>query len=200
MKPKQKAYAPLGLGTTMYGWMGMSPCEFAGRMKLASVRFQTLKKNLKFDAIAYSGSSGCAIAFSLATKHKIPLIYVRKNGEKAHSHSTVECNDKDAIVKKYLIVDDFVDTGRTIDWIMHSIEKQARAKGAYPATAVGVLCFDQYMDKDRQLYLSEGEIMGYSIEPQLSAKQQSTIDAFNDDLDKLKAMVVDWSGSLTPTK
>ena len=177
MSKQKQTYAPLGKHTTMYGWMGMSSSEFAHRMKLAGKRFAVLKKELKFDAIAFSGSSGCAIAFTLAAKHKIPLIYVRKNGEKAHSNSTVECNHKHLVVKKYLIVDDFVDSGRTIEWIVHSIDKHAKAKGAYPAEACGVLCFDPYMDKDRELSIHDG-IMSYTVEPPLSAERQAAVNKF----------------------
>ena len=137
---KKKTCNPLGYHTPVYGWMGMSPSEFAYRMKLANVRFRALKKEHKFDAIAFSGSSGCAIAFNLASRNKIPLIYVRKDGEKSHSSSLVECNDKRVIVKKYLIVDDLVDSGTTVAHIISSIELHAEQNDSYPAIPCGVLC------------------------------------------------------------
>jgi orotate phosphoribosyltransferase len=150
-KPAQQKYTPIGHTQSGYGWQGTSPAEFAERMKLASARFVQLKKELKFDAIAFCGSSGCAVAFGLAVKHKIPLIYVRKRGEKSHSYSKVECNDTHVQVKKYLIVDDFVNTGATLDYIVSTIARFAKKNNAYPAQQVGVLCYDSYLDCDRTI-------------------------------------------------
>jgi phosphoribosylpyrophosphate synthetase len=145
---REKSYKPIGRDSATYGWTGSSPTEFAERMELASARFVKLKEELDIDAIAFCGSSGCAIAFNLAAKHKIPLMYVRKKDEKSHSTSRVECNDKKVEVKKYLIVDDFVDRGRTVDYITENITKYAKQAGAYPAESVGVLCFDRYVSSD----------------------------------------------------
>lgn len=148
---RQKTYEPIGAGGAMYGWTGMDPSEFAERMKKASVRFRALKKEHRFDAIAFCGSSGCAIAFYLAAKHRIPLMYVRKANEKCHSDSKVECNDKHVQVKKYLIVDDFPDTGATVNHIIDSIRTYANKACAYPAKPIGVLCFDTYVDRDQRM-------------------------------------------------
>lgn len=156
-KPEQQKYTPIGHTQSGYGWTGMAPAEFAVRMKLASTCFVRLKKELKFDAIAFSGSSGSAVAFSLAAKHKIPLIYVRKRNEKSHSYSQVECNVKDLQIKTYLIVDDFVDSGATLDYITNTITKFAKKNDAYPAEQVGVLCYDPYQDRNRTIICGEHE-------------------------------------------
>ena len=161
-----KTYEPIGASGALYGWSGMCPSVFAERMHLASIRFLKLKKALKFDAIAFCGSSGCAIAFNLATMHEIPLIYVRKESEKSHSYSKVECNDRHLEVKKYLIVDDFVDRGTTVEYIVDTIKKQAIKACAYPARPVGVLCFDQYQDADRSMDTGRVKLKLFSVDPQ----------------------------------
>jgi adenine/guanine phosphoribosyltransferase-like PRPP-binding protein len=161
---RKKTYEPLGSDGAMYGWTGMSPKEFAHRMSLASDRFLALKKELKFDAIAFCGSSGCAIAFNLAALHEIPLIYVRKKDEKSHSRARIECNDKLVEVKKYLIVDDFVDQGSTIDHIVSTIESQALQACAYPAKPVGVLCFDPYVYRDQTMDTEVVSLKLFSVE------------------------------------
>jgi adenine/guanine phosphoribosyltransferase-like PRPP-binding protein len=147
-KTAQQQFKPIGDSQSGYGWTGMGPAVFAERMKLASTCFVKLKKQLKFDAIAFCGSSGSAAAFSLAMKHKIPLIYVRKKNEKSHSYSQVECNAINLQIKKYLIVDDFVDSGATLDYIVSTIRKFSKKNNAYPAEQVGVLCYDPYQDRD----------------------------------------------------
>ena len=149
-----KTYNPLGSRSAMYGWTGDTPATFSKRMKLASLRFAKLKESLQFDAIAFSGSSGCAIAFNLAARHQIPLIYVRKANEIAHG-ADIECNVKTLHVRKYLIVDDFVDSGKTVDHIVRSIKKHAKKSSAYIPKQVGVLCFDSYVDRDRKISTDE---------------------------------------------
>jgi adenine/guanine phosphoribosyltransferase-like PRPP-binding protein len=123
-------------------------------MKLASLRFMKLKESLQFDAIAFSGSSGCAVAFNLAARHRIPLVYVRKSNEDSHG-SSVECNVKTLHVRKYLIVDDFIDSGNTVDYIVRAIKKHAVKSSAYIPKQVGVLCFDSYIDRDRKISTDE---------------------------------------------
>ena len=170
----------------MYGWTGTSPAEFVERMKLAVIRFRALKKEHKIDAIAFCGSSGCAVAFAIASKCKIPLIYVRKEGEKSHSNSIVECNDKSAIVKKYLIVDDFVDSGSTVEYIINSISKFAASKNAFPAFSVGVLCFDDYQDRDREIWTPWGPKTCFTVDKPLDEKLKKAVSEFTDELAQYK--------------
>ena len=171
---KKKIYRPIGTSGAKYGWAGITPAEFTERMKLASARFLKLKKEIDIDALAFCGSSGCAIAFSLATTHHIPLIYVRKLNESSHSNYTVECNDSTINIKKYLIVDDFVDTGGTVNHIVKSIRKYARNVGAYPAKPVGVLCFDPYVDRDRTMQTSTVSLKLFTVDTAQSLLTESS--------------------------
>lgn len=81
-----------------------------------------------FDAIAFTGVSGAAIAFILSYELKIPLICVRRDKNDGHHakvsqmilpYPSVLEGALDA--KKYLIVDDFISTGITINRILESI-------------------------------------------------------------------------------
>lgn len=161
---KIESYRTFGEGSKGYGWAGMTPIEFKHWMKLAEERFCKLKEEFEFDAIAFCGSSGCAIAFSLASRFAIPLIYVRKAGEKTHG-SKVECNHKHVEIKKYLIVDDFPETGATVFRIINRIAKTAKKRKAYPAEPVGVLCFDPYVDRDREIIINDKPIKLFSSMP-----------------------------------
>lgn len=124
-----------------YGWAGMGPLDFAHTITKSGIAIRKLQDTLKFDAVAFCGSSGSAIAFHLGIKYKIPLLYVRKKNEDCHG-SSVECNGFNLQIKKYLIVDDFIDTGKTIHHIINSIASRARKQSAYPAKPVGIFCFD----------------------------------------------------------
>ena len=121
-----------------YGWAGQNPTKLRNTLIRANDAFETLRKTVKFDAIAFCGSSGAAFAFPLAVSHKIPLIYVRKTGEQSHGNP-VECNGEGRI-KKYLIVDDFIASGATVEWIAAQVKKYS--KGDVKPAVVGVFCFE----------------------------------------------------------
>ena len=73
----------------------------------------------KFEAIAFTGTSGAALAYPISAELKIPLICVRKS-DKNHSGLQIEgCTS----VAKYIIIDDFIDTGATINRIINKIKK-----------------------------------------------------------------------------
>lgn len=129
-----------------YGWCGTPPAQLTKLLKSANLRFGQLKKIHQIDAIAFTGSSGAAIAFTLGIKHNIPLIYVRKPDEQSHG-GAVECNARD-VIKSYLIVDDFVDSGNTILRIVAGVNKIAKWHRVLPPVPVGVLCFDPYHSSD----------------------------------------------------
>ena len=134
-----KTYRPFPNGG--YGWVGMGPAELALTINKSGIAIKKLQKELEFEAVAFCGSSGAAIAFHLGIKYKIPLIYVRKKDEECHG-SSVECNGTDLQVKKYLIVDDFIDSGKTMRHIIGSIGKHTKDRSAYPAKPVGIFCYD----------------------------------------------------------
>ena len=123
-----------------YGWAGMNPDSFRDVMLNGGKIVKQLQKELKFDAVAFSGSSGCAIAFYVASKYRIPLIYVRKTGERAHG-SIVECNYQGDI-RKYLIVDDFVSSGATVEHINKTIKTHALKMRTECPVPVGIFAFD----------------------------------------------------------
>ena len=56
-----------------------------------------------FDAIAFTGTSGAALAYPISYKLGIPLICVRKSRSNSHFYGKVE----GYLASKYIIVDDF---------------------------------------------------------------------------------------------
>lgn len=140
-----------------YGWAGCTPTDLIIRFKALSRRFGKLVKKHQIDAIAFTGSSGCAGAFALATKYSIPLIYVRKKTEKSNGNKIEFNGEWDAVVKNYIIVDDFVSTGATIETIVKAIDRHTRDIEACEANLIGVLCYDEYHDKDRTMSIKSGD-------------------------------------------
>ncbi len=78
-----------------------------------------------FDAIAFRGSSGAAIAYPLSFLLGKPLMHVRKP-DNSHSELTVEgfCG-----ARNYIIVDDFVCSGSTLREIVIQVDAYTTGAG-----------------------------------------------------------------------
>jgi adenine/guanine phosphoribosyltransferase-like PRPP-binding protein len=90
---------------------------------LAAAR--ALKEEYGYDTIAFCGMSGAAMAFILAYELEIPLLCVRKETDDSHFHdmNSGKVLEGNIDTQKYLIVDDFISSGRTLNYIMDSIQK-----------------------------------------------------------------------------
>lgn len=137
-----------------YGWVGMTPKNYKRTITRAVNQFSTLVMNrFEFDAIAFTGSSGCAIAFPLALKYEVPLMYVRKEKEKSHG-CRVEINQS-IILKRYVIVDDFVATGSTVRRVKSQLDEFAKSN-RIPEPEL--LCIYGFEDSDREIHV-DGKII-----------------------------------------
>jgi len=98
-----------------------------------------LKTKHDIDALAYTGSSGAAAAYVLGVALDLPVVYVRKKGENSHGNK-VESN-ADKRIRRYLVVDDFVCTGSTVERVISGIEKQAQENHDLIPECVGVFLY-----------------------------------------------------------
>jgi hypothetical protein len=108
-----------------YGWAVMGPNRLAGIARATSNKIGMLIKRHNIDALAFCGSSGSALAFYLGIEHKIPMMYIRKQGEQSHSNGHMECNT-DREILKYLVVDDFICSGDTVLYVMDKVRDHYR--------------------------------------------------------------------------
>lgn len=90
----------------------------------------------KFDAIAFRGMSGALIAPAVAAKLKKELVMIRKSGQ-SHSKYIVE---GELDIKNYVIIDDTIATGKTID----VIQKRVRTKLNKNAKCVAICLYNYY--------------------------------------------------------
>jgi len=89
---------------------------------LEVIKFREKHHGDTFDAIAYRGASGAIIASIIAHQLKKPLILVRKPEDtKGHSPYSLEGPKS---VKRYLIVDDFMSSGKTYEAIREAIRSE----------------------------------------------------------------------------
>lgn len=75
-------------------------------------------KGRHFDSIAFRGLSGSLIAPILAYELGKTLLAVRKRKREGHSDRTVE---GDYGARRYIIVDDFIQSGKTINTIIEAV-------------------------------------------------------------------------------
>ncbi len=74
----------------------------------------------EFDGIACIGTSGLTVAPILAYEFDKHLMVVRKENDNSHKESSIEAYDS---VSKYIVVDDFVSSGRTLENITKGLIK-----------------------------------------------------------------------------
>ncbi len=72
-----------------------------------------------FDCLAFSGCSGMLVGSPLSLALKKPFIIIRKHPE---THSEHICEGFHA-AKKYVLVDDFVSSGKTLDLVVNRIKE-----------------------------------------------------------------------------
>jgi orotate phosphoribosyltransferase len=130
-------------------------------MNKADDLFQELKEKYKFEAIAFCGSSGCAVGFILGYMNNIPMIYVRKDNENSHG-ARIECN-ADLLLKKFLIVDDFVLSGNTVRYIAETLIKHSRENGGYPCSPCAILSFDPSQGTKKTITINGKRIKIYKV-------------------------------------
>lgn len=114
--------------------------EFLKLVPKAVKRLRAYRKKNPFDAIAFTGSSGAGLAFPLSYFLKVPLIHVRKK-DKNHYGEAIEGTISS---KRYLIVDDFIESGNSIRRIIKSINSNYE----HQAIPVGIFLYDSYTRMD----------------------------------------------------
>jgi adenine/guanine phosphoribosyltransferase-like PRPP-binding protein len=85
-----------------------------------------LQKSVKFEAIAFRGSSGAAVAYPYSVEFGVPLIHVRKE-QNSNCYLRVEGL---YFAKSYIILDDFMSSGDTIRTIVEEIRQAYTSCGA----------------------------------------------------------------------
>jgi orotate phosphoribosyltransferase-like protein len=115
-------------------------------------------KSQTFDYIVCRGISGIAVASAVAFVLKKHLIVVRKRGEDSHASYTVEGIPSDNKCS-FVIVDDFVCSGRTVAHMLYEIENANRKA---ECTAVCSYKDGCRLQTIKELHNSSGQIKAVS--------------------------------------
>jgi orotate phosphoribosyltransferase-like protein len=106
------------------------------RDRLSNVRIaidRLQKSGIKFDAFAVHGTSGTWLA-PLLIMEGYAVVMIRKKGEQAHG-SRIE-GPSGIDIKRLVIIDDFICTGRTIRRIIETAHQQG------PMSVVAIILHD----------------------------------------------------------
>lgn len=100
---------------------GLDPATVKERTTLMLRRLRA--RRIDFDAVVYSGQSGALFGPILAYKTGTYPLFVRKPGELKGTHSNIVVEGEVHNINRYIIVDDFMDSGATVK----RIEKMMRS-------------------------------------------------------------------------
>lgn len=102
------------------------PEDFKATVENAVASIKTFREKNNFEVILFTGVSGAALAFPVSYLTGVPIACLRKPNS-SHSIYTLEGWWPRS---SYIIIDDFVETGDTINRI-HERVKPAVCKGIY---------------------------------------------------------------------
>lgn len=97
------------------------------------------KSKIDFDTVVFRGMSGCLMGPSIADALEKPFLVIRKENDGSHSSSLLEGH---AEVKKFIIIDDLIDSGRTIRTILANVKDGGKCEAGFPnAVCVGIFLY-----------------------------------------------------------
>lgn len=130
-------------GTAYLDSIYQSPLQYKRLIDKIADQLMALKKKKSFGALAFRGTSGAALAYPLSAQLNIPIICVRKPTEVSHGYK-IEGTQRN--VRKYVIIDDFMESGKTIKAILKEIDKKSDWTNDGKAECVGIILYNVRYD------------------------------------------------------
>ncbi len=116
-----------------------NPRSLKARVNHVVKKLKELHKKVKFDAIAFRGMSGAAIAYPVSMLAGYHLIAVRTELRRDHGKQVEGSSNRN--IRRYIILDDFVATGATVRKIVRAIDAEG-CNGCNAPQCVGIAVFD----------------------------------------------------------
>ncbi len=111
-----------------------------------------IKAARRIDTIAFSGSSGAAMAYSAAWATDLRLLHVRKPDHEAHFFGSVEGFTRP---QNYVIVDDFMSSGRTLELIISEVMSFADKMRIAQPILRAVICYHAAERQDHRDFITK---------------------------------------------
>ena len=132
-----------------YHEKNLRPRSLKARVNHIVRNLDKLKKQVKFDAIAFRGMSGAAVAYPVSVLGGYHLISVRK-GRRHHGAKVEGSESRD--IKRYIILDDFINTGKTVRAIAYAVKKEKGFTDTSPE-CVGIALYEGGCTEKRSEFL-----------------------------------------------
>ena len=114
------------------------------RAKFAAKAIKELMAETSADCVVVHGNSGVSCGFAALMYENFPLILLRKDNDNSHGSPMEGPRGHDVL--RYLILDDFIDTGATMERIKAKIVTLAEQSGGGPLTpeCVGIVLYGHH--------------------------------------------------------
>lgn len=143
------------MGKTHKGGYVLPAVAAYGRQLIVKEAVKRLKScSIEFDAIAFRGMSGALIAPCIADALGKEIICVRNPSTQSHSDYRVEGLETTC---KYIIVDDFVCVGVTVESIAEDVKQFLNEN----SELVGVYLYNSWGDPPEGFKLESGDVVPY---------------------------------------
>ena len=109
--------------------------QFKARVEAVSQRVRELNP----DFVACRGLSGISVASAVSYVTGTPMAVVRKPGENPHSEGLV--NGPYGMKGRYVIIDDFISSGDTVDDIMEAVDSDSKEN-----KCIGIILYSRSMN------------------------------------------------------
>ena len=98
-----------------YSAVGMTTDAFRVKVKQIAVDLPRFMSHVGAETVVVMGTSGLSVAFALRMiTDNIPMLFVRKRGDLAHSAPECAIGDMPVVCRNYVFLDDFMESGDTI--------------------------------------------------------------------------------------
>lgn len=96
-----------------YNAMQYDPDQFRETVRAVASVLPRIMRELDADTVVVTGKSGVSVAFAASMLIDFPLVVVRKPTENSHGRAIEGPSGHE--VRNYIILDDFVETGATVE-------------------------------------------------------------------------------------
>jgi hypoxanthine phosphoribosyltransferase len=120
---------------------------------IANAETQLLGLDIEFDSMVGIGMSGMLVLPLLARHFDVPFLALRKPGESSHMRYAIAHG---TIGKKWILIDDFVETGATVALARSLVTKAT--EGRFVTTYQGTYCYGKLFNvSNGEFYLPNGK-------------------------------------------
>ena len=116
------------------------------------------------DIVVVRGLSGSLIASAMSTLFGIPFAVVRKPGETSHSLAAIEIAGDWPRYDNWIIVDDFIATGHTVEEIGRAVKERKNDFGEIQGRCVGIVLYGSRRRKYENWDINGKQVQIYPID------------------------------------